>query len=113
MAPNWYEMVGKEPTKLNDKELDECIKMAWSAASGNADFGGTYLGLITEKNTRINKRIVRMSFSISLIAVILAGLSIVFSVSDWISDTKWQNEQIGNLEMINQTLMDIKKNTGE
>lgn len=87
-----------EPTTLSDKQLDENIKLAWVQTAGNHDFGGTYLGLIAEKNARNNRFTVRLSLAISLLAVLMAMLSLSFSFLDWKGDKIWQQEQIDTLK---------------
>ena len=97
MGSQWTEIANCKPSSLTNQKLEEYLQAAWIQTAGNMKYGDTYAALLAEKTSRQNKVTVRISLGLSILAVILALSSLLFSALDWHGDKEWQSLQIAEL----------------
>ncbi|MEW8335001.1 MAG: hypothetical protein AB2558_12940 [Candidatus Thiodiazotropha sp.] len=103
----WQDIVSSKPHELSDAKLEEFMQIAWTKTAGNMQVGNVYAALLSEKEARQNKSMVKRSLGLSILAVIFALFSLVFSVLDWQGDNDWQTSQLNELQNQSSHLMNI------
>ena len=110
MSTQWVEIANCKPSSLSEDKLNEYLQVAWAKTAGSMKYGDTYAALLAEKTSRQNKVTVRTSLGLSILAVIFALLSLVFSSMDWHGDKEWQSSQIDELRTQSKYLEQITNN---
>ncbi len=116
-------MIDREinPKDLNSEELDERYRNTWHSAVGNFKFDAEASLLSIEMNRRFmeeseqknkelaaenhllsieNNKLSKRGVAISVLALVIALTSAIFSFVDWKEDGAWQSEQIRELSQI-------------
>lgn len=100
-------------SSLSDEILDNMIEAIYNTANNKLDVITLASTLISERNARKSIKIEKKAnrnllFTIipSVVALIIAGISLYFSFRDNIDDTKWQDNQ---MKSYNEQIISLKE----
>lgn len=99
------------PKDMSDDQLVKRYENIWHNAVGNFKTEAEANILLNEINYRemqklnkVSRKISYLSLTLSVFAILFAGLSVILSIIDWEGDLNWQKDQINELKKINKTL---------
>ena len=95
----------QKPLKeLTDKELNELIAFWYGSTRGTGHKDSMIAALISEQSHRQSSRTSKLSFWISIVAIIIASFAVLFSFLDYKGDLSWQKQQLKTLNEIKKIL---------
>jgi len=106
MVTNIDNLKDIELDKLSDKQLNELIRHYYDSLKRSNEYSTIVSIIMSEKSRRQTKKISRISLGVSIIALLFATISLIFTSFNWYGAKSWQDSQ---LESLNKIIIELKK----